>query len=123
MSTPNHPPIDTPSNHGPVVGVLTWFLLAATILAVVARVLTKFAISRRLTSDDYLIFAALASLLKSSTEVIFAKTDPQMLSVGQGVAVAVQTSNGVGQHDTALSASQLNRYYKVTWHELFELNR
>lgn len=61
MSNPNHGPIDTPSDHGPIVSVVTWFLMAATILAVVARILTKFAISRRLTSDDYMIFAALVS--------------------------------------------------------------
>ncbi len=61
MSTSNSRPVDTPANHGPIVSVLTWFLLAATILAVIARVLTKRAISRRLATDDYLIFAALVS--------------------------------------------------------------
>ncbi|KAL9599547.1 MAG: hypothetical protein Q9219_003791 [cf. Caloplaca sp. 3 TL-2023] len=97
MSTPTPSHLNTPSNHGPVVSVLTWFLLAATILAVIARVLTKFAISRRLTSDDFLVFAALA------------------LSIGQGIAVSVQTSNGVGQHQSALSSSQLDRYFKCDY--------
>ncbi|KAI4169554.1 MAG: hypothetical protein LQ343_005634 [Gyalolechia ehrenbergii] len=97
MPYPNPGPIDTPSNHGPIVSVITWFLMAATILAVVARVLTKFAISRRLTSDDYMIFAALA------------------LSIGQGIAISLQTSNGAGRHQDALSASQLDKYYKCDY--------
>ncbi|KAL8726982.1 MAG: hypothetical protein Q9166_006345 [cf. Caloplaca sp. 2 TL-2023] len=59
MSSPDSQPVNTPSNHGPIVGVMTWFLLAATVCAVIARILTKLAISRRFTSDDCLIFAAL----------------------------------------------------------------
>ena len=59
MSSPQSQLVDTPSNHGPIVGVMTWFLLAATVCAVIARVVTKLAISRRFTSDDFLIIAAL----------------------------------------------------------------
>ncbi|KAL9023803.1 MAG: hypothetical protein Q9196_006963 [Gyalolechia fulgens] len=68
MSSPTSRPIDTPSNHGPVVSVVTWFLMAATALAVIARVSTKAAISRRLTSDDYIIFVALVSWFARSQD-------------------------------------------------------
>lgn len=33
--------------------------------------------------------------------------------MGQGIAVSLQTSNGAGRHQDALSASQLDKYYKV----------
>ncbi|KAL8932201.1 MAG: hypothetical protein Q9211_006463 [Gyalolechia sp. 1 TL-2023] len=106
MSSPTSRPIDTPSNHGPVVSVVTWFLMAATALAVIARVSTKAAISRRLTSDDYIIFVALA------------------LSIGQGIAISLQTSHGAGRHQESLSASQLDKYYKCDYASnlLFILN-
>ncbi|KAL9010554.1 MAG: hypothetical protein Q9173_004521 [Seirophora scorigena] len=94
MSSRRPQPVDSPSNHGPIVSVVTWFLLAATVLAVLARFVTKLFVSKRLTSDDLLIFVALA------------------LSIGQGVAVTMQTSNGLGQHQAALSASQLDNFDK-----------
>ncbi|KAI4282999.1 MAG: hypothetical protein L6R35_005268 [Caloplaca aegaea] len=98
--------VDSPSNHGPIVSIVTWFLLAATVLAVVARVTTKIAISKRLTSDDFLIFLALA------------------FSIGQAVAVSLQTSNGLGQHEAALSAFQMDNFYKFDYASnlLFILN-
>ncbi|KAL8968192.1 MAG: hypothetical protein Q9197_005013 [Variospora fuerteventurae] len=98
--------VDSPSNHGPIVSILTWFLLAATVLAVVARVTTKMAISKRLTNDDFLIFLALA------------------FSIGQAVAVSLQTSNGLGQHEAALSAFQMDNFYKFDYASnlLFILN-
>ncbi|KAL8802940.1 MAG: hypothetical protein Q9182_003490 [Xanthomendoza sp. 2 TL-2023] len=106
MSSPDAQPIDTPSNHGPIVGVMTWFLLAATVCAVIARVLTKLAISRRFSSDDFLIFAALG------------------LSIGQGATVTLQIANGLGRHADTLSASQLEKFYKFDYvsNLLFILN-
>ena len=50
---------DRPTNHGPVVAVMTWFLTVASVLWVVVRVGTKLALSRKLAPDDYLIFTAL----------------------------------------------------------------
>ncbi|KAL8695664.1 MAG: hypothetical protein Q9224_003251 [Gallowayella concinna] len=106
MSSPDAQPTDTPLNHGPVVGVMTWFLLAATVCAVIARVLTKLAISRRFSTDDFLIFAALA------------------LSIGQAATVTLQTSNGLGKHAETLSTSQLEKFYKFDYASnlLFILN-
>ncbi|KAI4272577.1 MAG: hypothetical protein LQ337_005209 [Flavoplaca oasis] len=85
----------TTSNRGPIVGVMTWFVLAATVCAVIARVATKLAISRRCTSDDFLIFAALA------------------LSIGQGVSVTLQIGSGLGKPADTLSPSQLDRFDKT----------
>ncbi|KAL8770841.1 MAG: hypothetical protein Q9209_003492 [Squamulea sp. 1 TL-2023] len=94
MSSPRPQPVDTPLNHGPIVGVMTWFLLAATVCAVIARVATKLAISRRFTSDDFLIFVALG------------------LSIGQGVSVILQIEKGLGRHADTLSTSQLDKFFK-----------
>lgn len=50
---------DKPTNHGPVVAVVTWFLTVASVLWVIIRVGTKLALSRKLATDDYLIIIAL----------------------------------------------------------------
>ena len=50
---------DKPTNHGPVVAVVTWFLTVASVLWVIIRVGTKLALSRKLANDDYLIIIAL----------------------------------------------------------------
>ena len=50
---------DTPTNHGPIAAVLTWFLTVASVLWVFVRAGTKLALSRKLATDDYLIFVAL----------------------------------------------------------------
>ncbi|KAI4267971.1 MAG: hypothetical protein L6R38_008012 [Xanthoria sp. 2 TBL-2021] len=97
MSSPASQQVDSPSNHGPIVGVMTWFLLAATVCAVIARVATKLAISKRFTSDDFLIFAALG------------------LSIGQGVVVTLQIGSGLGKHADTLSAPQLDRFDKFDY--------
>ena len=50
---------DSPTNHGPVVAVMTWFLAVASVLWVLTRVGTKLAIKRKMVLGDYLIFLAL----------------------------------------------------------------
>ncbi|KAK0510420.1 hypothetical protein JMJ35_006852 [Cladonia borealis] len=79
---------DRPTDHGPIVAVVTWFMTVASVLWVLVRVGTKLAVSRKLANDDYLIFTALA------------------FSIGQCVAVSIQVNNGLGQHVEALSSSQ-----------------
>ena len=113
MSSPAPQQVDSPSNHGPIVGVMTWFLLAATVCAVIARVATKLAISRRFTSDDLLIFAA---LVRAQHSVYF----PQLLrlfqglSIGQGVVVTLQIGKGLGKHADTLTAPQLDSFDQVS---------
>ena len=50
---------DTPTDHGHIAAVFTWFLTVASVLWVFVRVGTKLALSRKLATDDYLIFVAL----------------------------------------------------------------
>lgn len=51
--------VDTPENHGPIINVVTWFLLVAAVLWVVTRIGTKFAVSRGVAIDDILILISL----------------------------------------------------------------
>lgn len=63
MSTNDRHPIATPDDYGPVINIVTWFLLVTTTLAVIARIATKVVISRRTDADDYVTFVALVRTL------------------------------------------------------------
>ena len=65
MSANSHYSIATPDDYGPVINIITWFLLVTTTLAVIARIATKLAISRRIDADDYVTFVALVRTLSS----------------------------------------------------------
>ena len=60
-------PLDSPLNHGPVVNVITWFLLVTSALSVLARLGTSLAISRGIGWDDYMILISLVSLWKAKS--------------------------------------------------------
>ena len=63
MSFTKRKSFDSPTNHGPVVAVVTWFMAVASVLWVLSRVGTKLAISRKIALEDYLIFIALVRRL------------------------------------------------------------
>ena len=54
MSTSNRP-LDTAVDHGPVINVVTWVLLVSTTLAMIARIVTKMAVRRKLDRSDVVI--------------------------------------------------------------------
>ncbi|KAI9881206.1 MAG: hypothetical protein M1830_007184 [Pleopsidium flavum] len=94
MSSMGAQPIVTPGDLGPLINVVTWFLLVASTLAVIARVATKLAVARRIERDDFAIFAAL------------------LFSIAQSIAVCFQMSGGLGQHIGTLNAAQLDRFQR-----------
>ena len=51
MSTSKRP-LDTAVDHGPVINVVTWVLLVSTTLAMIARMITKMAVRRKLDRSD-----------------------------------------------------------------------
>ena len=53
---------NTEAHHGPAVSVVTWFCIVAVVLAVAARTVTRFAITRTLKWDDKLVLLALVGL-------------------------------------------------------------
>lgn len=59
LTTTDGPLWDSPSNHGPVVSVLTWLLIVVTFLAVVARIATRIVVVRTIRMDDIFILLAL----------------------------------------------------------------
>lgn len=46
---------------GSAVNIVSWFLLVMTTLAIFARIVTKQAVSHKLSGDDVIVLAALVS--------------------------------------------------------------
>ena len=51
----------TDQNHGPVVSIITWFLIITSFLSVAARVATRLAVVKKIFADDITIMVALVS--------------------------------------------------------------
>ncbi|KAF2188668.1 hypothetical protein K469DRAFT_565441 [Zopfia rhizophila CBS 207.26] len=79
---------------GPFINVITWILLITSGLAVLTRLVTKMALRRRTDVDDGFVVAALIT------------------SIGSGIAVSIQTANGLGRHIDSLVESQIVAYKK-----------
>ena len=52
----------TPARTGAAVSVTTWILLIASVLAMCARLITKFAVSRKYGVDDALAVSSLVGI-------------------------------------------------------------
>ncbi|KAH7359538.1 hypothetical protein BKA66DRAFT_500717 [Pyrenochaeta sp. MPI-SDFR-AT-0127] len=81
-------------NVGPFLNVVTWILLITSALAVLTRLITKRALRRRIDVDDAFVIAALVA------------------SIGSGIAVSIQTANGLGRDIDLLAANQITTYQK-----------
>ncbi|KAF2726798.1 hypothetical protein EJ04DRAFT_452641 [Polyplosphaeria fusca] len=79
---------------GHFLNVVTWILLITSALAVLTRLITKRALKRRMDVDDAFVVAAL------------------MASIGSGIAVSIQTANGLGKDKASLVESQIVAYEK-----------
>ena len=49
-------------NETPLIQVITWFLLAISVLSIIARAFTKAAVIRYISVDDYLVPVAAVSV-------------------------------------------------------------
>jgi hypothetical protein len=58
-------PLDGPNNHGPLVNVLTWFLIIVSFLTVSTRIATKWLVSKKVNIDDAMISVSLVRLQKN----------------------------------------------------------
>ncbi|MCJ1365418.1 hypothetical protein MMC16_004539 [Acarospora aff. strigata] len=97
MSSSSRQPFVTPDDQGTIVSVVTWFLIVATTLAVIARVATKLMVARRINADDYTIFAAL------------------LFSIAQSIAVSFQRWGGLGRHMDTLTTVELTKFQKSSY--------
>lgn len=59
LTTTDGPRWNQPTNHGPVVSVMTWLLVVTTFLAVLARIVTRFIVVHTVRFDDMSILLAL----------------------------------------------------------------
>ncbi|KAF4626959.1 hypothetical protein G7Y89_g11197 [Cudoniella acicularis] len=94
-------PIITDQNLGPVVNIATWLLLVISVVAVVARLSTKWAVTHRMNWDDLLIGISLIFL------------------VGNGVATSFEATNGLGSPSDSSSSEQLLKAQKFAFWTVF----
>ena len=59
LTTTDGPRWNQPTNHGPVVSVMTWLLVVTTFLAVLARIATRLVVVHTIRFDDIAILLAL----------------------------------------------------------------
>ncbi|KAG9233487.1 hypothetical protein BJ875DRAFT_485081 [Amylocarpus encephaloides] len=90
-------PWDGPNNHGPLINVMTWFLVIVSFLTVSTRIATKWLVSKKANVDDAMI----------STSLLF--------SIGQVVAIGISVVNGVGKHIDGLSSYQVAVFQKAIY--------
>src|SRR6266567_2649437 len=104
-------------NLSAIVNVITWFLLVASGLAILTRLLTKRALQRRIDIDDALAVAALVGYhAETLNPPCNTNNCLQIFSIGSGLAVTVQTANGLGKEMHSLGKTQIIAYEKVTPH-------
>lgn len=92
---------------------MTWFLLAVATIAVLTRLFTKRAVSRRLNADDGLAVISLVSLCSVSAQFNSDRCLISILDIGAGIAVSFQAANGLGKPKSTLSDTQLEIFSKV----------
>ena len=115
LTTTEGPLWDSTLNHGPVVSVISWLLIVASVLTVCTRIGTRWAVVRQVRSDDVTIITALVRELSrhsSSEENPFANIC-KLFAIGQTIAVSLEAANGLGRDASSLSTSQLVSYQKV----------
>ena len=49
----------TPDNQGPIVNIISWILLVCTCLATLAKVWSKWSLTRKLEADDFYLTGAM----------------------------------------------------------------
>ncbi|EKV13918.1 initiation factor 2B related protein [Penicillium digitatum] len=78
----------------PAVNVTTWVLLVTIVFSVLARLVTKIRIFKRLTTDDLLIIASL------------------ILGIGQSIVVSLAVGSGYGKHSKDVSSAEMEQVMK-----------
>ena len=117
----------TDDNKDPAVNVTTWVLLVAIILSVLARLVTKFRLFHKLTTDDLLITASLVCATSSSTlssgPIYNPRSFPrhssdtrleQVFAIAQNISVSVAVSHGYGKHIKEIPSNDWDSTMKVS---------
>ncbi|KAI4192075.1 MAG: hypothetical protein LQ346_004503 [Caloplaca aetnensis] len=91
---------NTAEHHGSVISVVTWLLIIATVLVVVARVVTRYATTNTLQRADILAILAMVT------------------AIGQSIAVSISSTNGLGSHADTLRPDQKDVIQKALYASL-----
>ncbi|MCJ1370096.1 hypothetical protein MMC20_001308 [Loxospora ochrophaea] len=87
--------VNSPDNHGPLINIIAWLAIVISVLAVLARMGTKWFVQHKVDWDDGAIAAALIA------------------AVAQTIAISSAASNGLGKHVQDLNVSQIDGFQKV----------
>lgn len=82
----------TSTDHGPLVNLASWMLMAIAILFTFFRLVSNVFLRGRFRIHDWLIILA------------------TVLAIAQAIASAMMVSNGLGQHQDTLSPAMITRY-------------
>jgi len=95
--TTDAPLWDTSVDHGPLVSVMSWFLVITAFLSVLACVSTRYVAVRQVSLGDVSMVLAM------------------LLAIGQSITTSLQASNGLGEHIESVSPDRLTRFQKSTY--------
>ena len=114
LTTTDAPLWNTSTDHGPLVSVITWFLVITAFLSVLARVSTRYSAVRQVRLDDVSMVLAMVrhTLLDAARELLLTAV-AQLLAIGQSITTSLQASNGLGEHIDSVSPDRLTRFQKV----------
>ena len=104
----------TPDDHGPILGIVTLFLMVMLVLAVLMRLTIKYLIRRALTGEDGLVAITMVIELQLPLLFVLPLILPiQILAVTQSIAVSLAIASGLGRRQSALSNSEILSIEKV----------
>jgi hypothetical protein len=106
----------TADNIGPVLAIVTWFLLTMMIVAIFFRMVIKRFVRRRLTSDDYPVCAALVRLPGKYLSVLCCgnlMSALQLFGIAQSIAISISIKDGLGKRKASLNPASLTNIEKV----------
>ena len=106
------------TNYGSTLSIVSWLLLVISTLIYIARLATKWAVSRKFGSDDALALVSLVRIWRmtfSNCMILVTELD-QVLNIGTGLALSVAAMNGLGRYLITLSDSQLAAVEQVSRH-------
>lgn len=121
LTTTDAPHWNGEDNHGPLVSLLTWFFVITAFLAVLARVLTRLHVIRKLRWDDGSIMAAMVRSTSCLCWNHLTDLNNQVLCIAHSVTTSLQVTNGLGKHIDRVSQSNLIWFQKVR--EIFQTLR
>lgn len=111
-SSPSRPLLIAADNYSSLVSILAWIFLVTTSFSVVARLSTRFAISRKFKLDDLLIVIALVgwSDLITHHGMLIKR---QITSIAYAIVLSIAAINGLGRPLSSLEQGHLQKVQQV----------